>query len=67
MSKGRHRNPDVEIKAGETSRFECGDCHTEFEITLEPKAKGDAHAQKGIEPREVMTCPFCTSGDVLPC
>lgn len=51
------------MKPGETSRFQCNDCDTEFELTLEPKAKGTKEAET-IRPRAVEGCPFCGSEDL---
>jgi hypothetical protein len=49
-------------KPGETVRYDCNSCNTEFEVTLEPKAKG--HAGPPGEPsqipaQKVQFCPFC--------
>lgn len=45
------------MKPGETERFSCDGCLTEFEITYEPKAKG--LKDTGIEEKTPVTCPFC--------
>lgn len=48
------------MNAGETMRFDCGDCNAEFEVTYEPKAKGKPSEASGIKPApEVGHCPFC--------
>ncbi len=47
------------LEAGQTGRYNCGDCLTEYEVTLEPKAKSaSAH---GIDPKAPKYCPFCGS------
>lgn len=53
----------MKIKAGETVRFDCNDCSSEFEITFEPKAKGLPEAQS-MEAGDVEECPFCGSDDI---
>lgn len=47
----------AKLIAGESRRLYCNDCSTEFEIILEPKAKGDD--KKVIEPKMLDICPFC--------
>lgn len=47
-------------KAGEEIRLYCGDCLTEYEVLLEPKAKGaedDGYLLGGS--KVVAVCPFC--------
>jgi len=53
----RHTPPgDRTVKSGSTVRYDCEDCNTEFEVTLEPKDKeGDG------KPKKVTACPFCGS------
>lgn len=46
-------------KPGETDRVDCPECNTEFEVTLEPKAAGDAAAAAQIPEQAVQYCPFC--------
>ncbi len=47
------------MKDGTTARFDCADCSTEFEVTLEPKAKGlPGHVS---DDKTVTACPFCGS------
>jgi len=48
------------VECGTTVRFECADCATEFEITLEPKYKGAKPNTVG-DARPVEYCPFCGS------
>ncbi len=43
------------MNAGSTHRYDCADCATEFELTLEPKSKGEG------EDNTVTACPFCGS------
>ncbi len=45
------------MKAGDTVRFDCEDCSTEFEVTLEPKEKGNPKT----DDKPVTACPFCGS------
>lgn len=56
-----------EIKPGETKRFDCPECSTEFDVTFEPKCAGTAvsakEAREETDPQEVTTCPFC-GGDL---
>ena len=52
------------MKAGETLRLQCDSCSVEFEVTLEPKAKGDKSAQEAIDPESVEYCPFCGDENV---
>jgi hypothetical protein len=65
------KSPDpqdsLELKAGVAVRFECDDCMTEFEVCLEPKARGLPDAQAQIEPKEIELCPFCGSIWILVC
>lgn len=53
------------MKNGETKRFNCDECSTEFEITLEPKAKGESpsakEGRKNMDDNEVIACPFCAN------
>ena len=52
-------------KAGETVRLYCGDCLTEYEVLLEPKAEG---REDGGGSKAVTFCPFCgEDGDVEEC
>lgn len=44
------------MKSGTTVRYDCADCGTEFEVTLEPK--DTAHA---CDDKKVDYCPFCGS------
>lgn len=46
------------MKDGETARFDCENCNVEFEVTLEPKAKGLKGHKPGPE-QKVIACPFC--------
>jgi hypothetical protein len=52
------------LSPGETARYSCDQCSTEFEVTLEPKAKGDNKEQAKIESQTVDFCPFCGEEDV---
>lgn len=58
------------INPGQTKRYACADCDTEFEVCLEPKEKGSKQAETGRDEKghcvtnRVETCPFCASGDV---
>lgn len=56
-------NMPMEIKAGETLRFDCPECSAEFDVTYEPKCAGDGKEAKkaanDTEPCDVTTCPFC--------
>lgn len=55
------------MKAGATQRFDCGDCNTEFEVTLEPKeapAEGSKPPARPSPPKPVTHCPFCGSTEV---
>ncbi len=45
------------MKAGETERFDCDECLIEFEVTLEPKAKGSKELSEAVA--TVTVCPFC--------
>lgn len=45
------------MDAGETGRFDCAECSTEFEVTLEPKSKGEK--DHGLPDQPVEYCPFC--------
>jgi hypothetical protein len=47
------------LKAGETVRLYCEGCMTEYEVTLEPKARGKPKEAKGIDPKRPVCCPFC--------
>jgi hypothetical protein len=47
------------MKAGETKRFDCVDCGTEFEVTYEPKAKTDKASAAAMEDSPATHCPFC--------
>lgn len=49
------------MKIGETLRFDCNDCSTEIEVTLEPKMKGKTPSGKD---RKVTHCPFCGSSEL---
>lgn len=51
------------MKCGETVRRDCENCSTEFEVTLEPKAKGKKDAGN-MPDSAVDYCPFC--GKLLP-
>lgn len=57
------------MNAGETERFYCEECSTEFEVTLEPKAQGfkGAPGTPEPEPKEVAHCPFCGDSNVEAC
>lgn len=48
------------MECGETVRFDCTDCMTEFEVTLEPKYKNAKGNQSG-DAKPVEYCPFCGS------
>ena len=45
------------MNAGETARFDCPDCNREFEVCLEPKAKGMKNPPD--DTADVLHCPFC--------
>lgn len=47
------------MKAGATIRLNCQACETEFEITLEPKAKEDSAEARKMPDQDVEACPFC--------
>lgn len=51
----------VPIKPGETVTLDCTECSTEFEVTLEPKAKTDARSARNMPSKKVFCCPFCTA------
>lgn len=55
----RRANGRNDMKPGETKRYECPACLIEFEIILEPKAKGDPSAQNNLKSQEPDVCPFC--------
>lgn len=54
------------MKAGTTFRFDCqnSECMVEFEVTYEPKAKGNKKEASNIEEDDVTNCPFCGSDTV---
>ena len=56
---------DTEIQPGETMRFMCDNCGTEFEVCLEPKVEPDMDT--GLEAKTVGYCPFCCGSAVAPC
>lgn len=37
----------------------CSNCHTEFEIVLEPQAKHDTEYAAVAEAKQIGYCPFC--------
>lgn len=48
------------MNPGDTIRETCDDCSSEFDVTYEPKCKGNANAAVGIESKEgIAFCPFC--------
>jgi ribosomal protein S27AE len=49
------------LAGGEKGRYYCGDCSTEYEVTLEPKAKP---GKNEVEPQVPRHCPFCGGGTV---
>lgn len=51
------------MRPGQTFRFDCDECLTEFEVCLEPKAKESKEGAK-MEPDDVKHCPFCGSDSV---
>ncbi len=53
------------MNAGETKRYDCTRCEGEFDITYEPKAKGNPQAIAGFPPVTVATCPSC-GGEIKP-
>lgn len=56
----------MNIKPGETKTLTCGGCSTEFEITLEPKAKRDKKSAATMPDQTLVVCPFCGK-DELQC
>lgn len=51
-------------KPGGTTRVDCTDCDTEFEVVLEPKIR-DGFSIAGTMPaQKVQYCPFCGSKQV---
>lgn len=46
-------------RPGETVRGTCDSCNTEFEVTLEPKAKADERSAAQMPSQRVQFCPFC--------
>lgn len=50
-------------KPGETVVVDCDNCNTEFEITLEPKAKTDTASGERMPAQRVQYCPFCGADD----
>lgn len=55
--------PIIKINPGETTRIQCEECVVEFELTLEPKAKGNPNAS-GVPTQSVDLCPFCGSEEL---
>lgn len=51
------------MKGGETERYDCPSCACEFEVMLEPKAKGKPGEVAAIPQQIVQHCPFC-AGDI---
>ncbi len=49
----------VIIKPGETQRFSCKECQTEWDITYEPKTVGNPKEQIAIKPIPLKYCPAC--------
>ena len=49
------------MKEGQTKRYDCEECNIEFELTLEPKSKGNINGKEV----DVMNCPFCGSGQIV--
>lgn len=54
---------DNRLNGGETGRYDCADCSTEFEVCYEPKAKGQKD-DGTFKPSVVNHCPFCGSDAV---
>lgn len=52
------------MKAGESERALCNDCHTEFEVTLEPKAKNIPESARLADTNNTGYCPFCGSDQI---
>lgn len=48
---------------GETVRVMCTQCQIEFDLTLEPKAKGSPEAKK-MSTESFEFCPFCGEEDL---
>lgn len=51
------------MNPGQTERFNCDQCETEFEVTLEPKAKDNPREARDMEGGVVSYYPFC-GGDI---
>jgi len=51
------------MKPGETTRVTCNACNTEFDVTLEPKAKGDLQSARQMPAQKVQHCPFCRASE----
>lgn len=60
---GKRREPSAALSPGETKRYECELCLTEFDITLEPKAR-DCRAPH-MRPQFIVSCPFCCESRVV--
>lgn len=46
------------IEPGDMLRFQCPDCLTEFEVTLEPKCETE-ESRRGMTAKHASFCPFC--------
>lgn len=65
--RAARKKPEIKVveetatmRGGETTRFLCNECSTEFDVTYEPKCR-DHGTQNEIEPKTVEHCPFCGS------
>jgi hypothetical protein len=57
------------MRAGETVRFECGECRFVFDLTLDPMSEADLAEELGLkveelDPVEPTVCPFCGAGEL---
>lgn len=61
------RAPEEPIAAGQSFRFDCGACSMEWEVTYEPKVRGDSRYAAGMEPVTIkdgnLVCPNCGHAD----
>jgi hypothetical protein len=57
------------MRAGETIRYECGDCRFVFDLALDQVREAELAEELGAEvesldPIEPTCCPFCGAGEL---